>query len=123
MQYKLEEVVSEFELWRQKRISKKEPIPGHLWTIAKTLLPHYKRAHIQRALRISGHQFSEYLSHQKNNGPSQVDGFATLLIEPTANKTAEETCEITLQGLRKSLHLNISINQLPQILPLLECYL
>lgn len=122
MQYNLEEVVNEFESWRQKRVSRKEQIPVQLWAMAKALLPHYKRSHIQRALRISGQQFNECLSHKKGNEATQIDGFVSCFIE-SATDQEDYKCELTLQGLRKSLLLKVSIKQLPEILPLLEGYL
>lgn len=122
MPYKLEEVVNEFESWRQKRVSKKEQIPVQLWAKAKALLPHHKRSHIQRALKISGQQFNEYISHKKGSEALQIDGFASCLIDPAINHD-DYKCELTLQGLRKSLQLKVSIKQLPEILSLLEGYL
>lgn len=122
MSNKLEEVVNEFESWRQKRVSKTEAIPMQLWAKAKALLPHHKRSHIQQALRISGQQFNEYISHKQGNEARQIDGFASCLIEPAINQE-DYKCELTLQGFRKSLQLKVSIKQLPEILPLLEGYL
>jgi hypothetical protein len=124
MLYTLEDVVKEFESWRQERISKKERIPSQLWHKTKSLLPHYKRSHIQRALKISGQQFNEQcLSHKQGNDVLQTDGFVAGVIEPAINKDEHCQCELTLKGLRKSLLLKVNIQQLPKILPLLEGYL
>jgi hypothetical protein len=102
MRYNLEAVVNAFESWRQKRVSRKEQIPVQLWAMAKALLPHYKRSDIQRALRISGQQFNECLSHKIGNEATEIDGFVSCFIESATNQE-DYKCELTLQGLRKSL--------------------
>ena len=123
MRYTLEEVANEFELWRQSRGNKKEPIPSHLWRKAKSLLPHYKNTPIRQALKISGKKFNEqFLNDKKGHEAPQGEGFASGFIDIAANQDHGK-CELTLQGLRKSLQLKVNIKQLPEILPLLEGYL
>lgn len=142
----LEKVVKAFDEWRRNRVSKNQPTPDRLWAMVKELTPHYKKVVIQRALRVSGSQFNERvmggtskrnvlltkersgfdeycLNHPKDNKAPQIDGFVSGFIERATNKDAHDTCELTLQGLRKSLQLKVSIKQLPEILSLLEGYL
>jgi hypothetical protein len=117
----LEEVVDAFESWRANRTSKNEPIPDRLWDMAKTLISDYKKAHIQRALRVSGSQFNKRCLNLQSSEDSPIkDGFVSGILDSVQNKDTDEHCELTLKGNHKSLHIKVSIKQLAQILPLME---
>ena len=131
----LENVVAAFEAWRAKRTSRQEPIPQSLWDMAKTLLPHYSKSQVQKALRISHAQF------QKNYLPvvasetdirHQQDAFAVAswdtapgaLLKETAHKdTPQDTVELILTGGRKTLQIKLTQGQLPTVLAWVEPYL
>jgi hypothetical protein len=122
--YKLEEVVNAFESWRLNRLKRNEPIPERLWDMAKSLMPHYKKAHIQKALRLSGGQFNTRCLKQTNCETVRIkDRFVGVEILSLENKEADKWCGLTLKGERKSLDIRINIKQLPEVLPLIEGYL
>ena len=118
--YKLEEVVKAFESWRATRLNKNEPIPDRLWVMVKTLIPHYKKVHIQKALRLSGGQFNKRCLQQ--DGVIN-EGFVEGVFEPFHRIDANKDCELTLKGTRKSLHIKVTLSQLPEVLPIIEGYL
>jgi len=126
---RLEEVRTAFESWRSSRQNKTTPIPESLWSMARSLVPYYKKSHIQRALRISGSQYKAYclLSMDADNesGSSLIEenGFISGYFEPIRYKAQNEFCEITLQGRQKSLHIKTNMTQLTHILSLVEGYL
>lgn len=124
MMYRLEEVVNAFESWRVSRLKRNEPIPDSLWTMAKSLVPHYTKAHIQRALRLSGGQFNaRCLQQHHSEGVTIKDRFVEGVFEPVQSKDADKWCDLTLKEERKSLEIRVSIKQLPDVLPLIEGYL
>jgi hypothetical protein len=124
----IEEVRDTFESWRVNRASKNTPLPEFLWSLAKELVPHYKRSHIQRALRINSAQFKEHClaSVPIEDEPSALiedSGFVSGYYEPIEHKAPNEPCELTLQGMHKTLHIKATLPQLSHILSLVERYL
>lgn len=123
----IDEVRDRFESWRASRASKKTPLPEFLWSMAKELVPHYKRSHIQRALRISSAQFKEHCLASVMVEPPTIinegNGFVSGYFESMEHDVPDETCELTLQGIHKKLHIKSSMAQLPHILSLVEGYL
>lgn len=126
--YTLEDVVAAFESWRANRANRKEQIPDKLWSMAKALLPYYKKAHIQKALRLSGRQFNKRCLPQQQQQQHddyttmQNDGFVSDVL-PMQSIYDDDKCELTLQGMRKSLCIKVSITQISQVLTLVEGYL
>ena len=121
---RLEEVVKAFEIWRLERKSKSEPIPERLWSMTKELLPYYKKAHIQRALRLSGGQFNKYCmtADKVQLTERTTEGFAVGTFVPK-QAVCNEVCELTLNGAHKSLQIKITIQNLAPVLSLVEGYL
>jgi len=121
--YKLEDVVSAFELWRVSRVSRREPIPDKLWDMVKELIPHYKKAAIQKALKVSGGQFNHRcgIVVQKTAVPVN-DGFAVGLFSP-GDVFQNSFCEITLKGMQRNLQIKLPINHISHVLSLMEGYL
>jgi len=120
----LEEVVGAFESWRASRVRKNEPIPDRLWAITKALVPYYKKAHIQKALRLSGSQFNErcMTCDEQNTNVAPGDSFAVGTFCPQ-QCLHDEVCELTLNGIHKSLQIKINIQNIAPILSLVERYL
>jgi len=124
LMYSLEEVVAAFESWRANRLSKNEEIPERLWVMVRRLVPHYKRSHIQRSLRISGSHFkNNCLCENTSVNPSLTEGFASAVIAPESNDNNDDNCELILKGGQRSLHIKIAARQLPQVLSLVGGYI
>ena len=122
--YSLEEVVSAFELWRANRLSRNEVIPEGLWVKARTLVPHYKKSHIQSALRISGSHFkNNCLCDSTSINPGSTEGFASAFIAPISNDNNDDNCELVLKGGQRSVHIKVAMKQLPRVLSLVEGYI
>lgn len=122
--YSLEEVVIAFESWRANRLSRNEVIPERLWVMVRKLVPHYKKSHIQRALRISGKHFKIHgVCQNSAENPSTAEGFASAFIAPTSNDYNDDDCELILKGEHRSLHIKVATRQLPQILSLVGGYI
>ena len=120
----LEEVVAAFESWRTNRLSKNEKIPEQLWVMARNLVPHYKRSHIQRSLRISGSHFKNNCSCEKRSvNPCITEGFASTVIAPISNDNHDDHCELILNGGQRSLHIKVAAKRLPQVLSLVGGYI
>ena len=120
----LEEAVKAFEIWRLERKSKNEPIPERLWSMAKELVPYYKKAHIQKALRLSGGQFNKYCMTADDRQLTEriAEGFAVGAFVPKY-AVCNEVCALTLKGAHKSLEIKITIQNLAPVLSLVEGYL
>ena len=125
MLYSLEEVVAAFESWRAKRLSRNEAIPEQLWAMVKKLVPHYKKFHIQRALRISGTHFKIHcLCQNTAENPSTAEGFASAVIGHKSNDNNDDDgCELILKGKLRSLHIKVATRQLHQVLSLVGDYI
>lgn len=124
MIYSLEEVVAAFESWRANRLSRNEVIPERLWAMVKKLVPHYKKSHIQRALRISGTHFKIHcLCQNTAKNPSTAEGFASAVIAPKSNDNNDDNCELILKGGLRSLHIKVATRQLHQVLSLVGEYI
>jgi hypothetical protein len=68
----IEQVAHQFQIWRQNKISKFDPIPTHLKDLITQLLPHYRQQTIMRQLNISSTTLSSIkkshrLDHNKSN--------------------------------------------------------
>jgi hypothetical protein len=50
---KIEVVQKRFEAWRSGRVSRREPIPQHLWQAAAELCRNHPMSHVSRQLRLS----------------------------------------------------------------------
>lgn len=121
----LEEVVDAFDTWRASRESKNEPIPERLWTLTKALVPFYKKSQIQRALKLSGRQFSYHCktsSAQNFHNLKDGDGFAAATLKPEP-PIHDEACEFVLSGQHKRLQIKTNIHNMPYILSLVERHL
>lgn len=122
--FRLEEVVKAFEIWRSERKYKNEAIPEHLWTLTKGLVPYYKKAHIQRALRVSGGQFNKRcaIPSAQEIEESVEGGFAAARFFPEP-QIQDDLCELTLKGAHKNLQIKTNMKHLGSILSLVEGYL
>ena len=122
--YSLDEVAAAFESWRVNRLSKNAEIPEQLWVMVRKLVPHYKRSHIQRALRISGTHFKIYcLCDNASINPPSTEGFASTVIAPISNDNNDDNCELIIKGGQRSLHIKVATRQLSQVLAVVGGYI
>jgi len=68
----IEHVAHQFQIWRQNKTSKFDPIPTHLKDLITQLLPHYRQQTIMRQLNISSTTLSSIkksyrLNHKKSH--------------------------------------------------------
>jgi hypothetical protein len=68
----IEQVAHQFQIWRQNKIRKFDPIPTHLKDLITQLLPHYRQQTIMRQLNISSTTLSSIkkshlLNHKKSH--------------------------------------------------------
>ena len=104
--------------------SKNEAIPERLWVMVRKLVPHYKRSHIQRSLRISGRHFkNNCLCENTSVNRSLTEGFASTVIAPISDDNNDDACEFILNGGQRSLHIKATARQLPQVLSLVVGYI
>jgi len=69
----IEQVAHQFQIWRQNKISKFDPIPTHLKDLITQLLPHYRQQTIMRQLNISSTTLSSIKkSHRLNHKKSHT---------------------------------------------------
>jgi hypothetical protein len=120
----LEAVAEAFEQWRKERIRINEPVPARLWEMVQSLSSDYKIRQIQKALSLNTPQVNKYLkpSDKRTNIESTLNNFAvgTLFPKPHIN---DDHCELTLQGVNKSLRIKINIQNIAPVLSLMEQYL
>ncbi|NDA63455.1 MAG: hypothetical protein EBX50_15655 [Chitinophagia bacterium] len=124
MTHNIEAVVAAFESWRATRQSRSEAIPEHLWSMAKKLVPYYKKSHIQSALRISGKHFKAYcLVEDITTSQATISGFASATMTAAMIGVHEDNCELTLNGVHRSLSIKTSIGHLSKVLSAVEGYI
>jgi len=64
----LETVQEQFRAWRSNRVSKREPIPAHLWQAAAELCQAHPISHVCKQLRLS---FTDLKRHiRKEQAPA-----------------------------------------------------
>jgi hypothetical protein len=69
----IEQVAHQFQIWRQNKISKFDPIPTRLKELITQLLPHYRQQTIMRQLNISSTTLSSIKkSHRLNHKKSHT---------------------------------------------------
>ncbi len=112
----IELVEAAFKEWRDKRISRSEPIPKNLWAMAIGLYPTYKRSKICHRLGLSGSQFKKHCVGDAN--PLPECGFV-VASRDEYKSTPELTCEVrlTLQGKERVLTVCVELQALSHILP------
>lgn len=116
----LETVQQAFKEWRANKIDRKGHIPQQLWEMVKALLAHHKPGVLRTALGISSQQLRRYCTTHDVGPvvPAQHDGFIEARISPPSSD-----CQLTLQGLNRTLRIALPVEQLANVLPLLEAYL
>ncbi len=107
-----------FSAWRNTRSSKRKQIPENLKKMVKDLVPHYKKSHICKTLRISGTMLKLFCL-QSDLTKSSSEGFVKAVV-PTLPKT--DLCELALDLQQKMVNLKFSIQHLPFLLSILKKY-
>jgi hypothetical protein len=112
----LESTEAAFCEWRAHRMSRVEPIPENLWSMALALYPQYKRSAICHRLHLSGSQFKQHL---ERDGHARADSGFVLASREEVKKNLNPRAEVqlTLQGKERLLTLCVSVDTLPQVLP------
>jgi len=120
----LEAVAEAFKQWRKERLRINEPVPARLWEMVQSLSSDYKIRKIQKALSLTTPQVNKYLKPRVKHTNIELtqNNFAvgTLNSKPDIN---DEHCELTLQGVNKSLQIKINIKNIAPVLSLMERYL
>ena len=64
-QSRLNEVLLQFEQWRQSRPTTRQPIPNHLWKAAGSLHPAFSIHRISRALHLDYNKLKQFIRSQQ----------------------------------------------------------
>ena len=88
----IEQVAHQFQIWRQNKTSKFDPIPTHLQDLITQLLPHYRQQTIMRQLNISSTTLSSIKkSHRLNHKKSDTKLRTLHKANPTNTRTKSKS--------------------------------
>ena len=88
----IEHVAHQFQIWRQNKTSKFDPIPTHLKDLITQLLPHYRQQTIMRQLNISSTTLSSIKkSHRLNHKKSDTKLRTLHKANPTNTRTKSKS--------------------------------
>jgi hypothetical protein len=88
----IEHVAHQFQIWRQNKTSKFDPIPTHLKDLITQLLPHYRQQTIMRQLNISSTTLSSITkSHLLNHKKSDTKLRTLHKANPTNTRTKSKS--------------------------------
>jgi len=88
----IEHVAHQFQIWRQNKTSKFDPIPTHLKDLITQLLPHYRQQTIMRQLNISSTTLSSIKkSHGLNHKKSDTKLRTLHKANPTNTRTKSKS--------------------------------
>ena len=93
-QSRLNEVLSNFEQWRQNRPTKRQPIPDHLWLAAVSLYPEFSVHRISRALHLDYNKLKHFISLQPD--ASRLPAESPEFIELSFNEP-NSSCEYVVE--------------------------
>ena len=124
-----------FEAWRAARANTATPIPAKLWEMVQHLLLTHQKSIVCKVLRLSGGQIKKHCNASINSIGGAISNNKKVIKKSLAQKTSDDndfvtamplpiagkssTCELTLKGISKSLHLCLPISALRDILPML----
>jgi hypothetical protein len=97
----LASVKQQFQIWRDNRKKKNEPIPDYLWKAAGELVDHFKFGDITKTLRLKSNDFKKNIARLNSDKtlpePTYIEnepGFVELKTIPVQNSYSQCNIEI-----------------------------
>jgi hypothetical protein len=109
----LEDVKSEFQLWRTSKVNKSEPIPEVLWQKVYAISKNYTQAQICQALKFNCHTFQNNVSRLASTEFIEIPAVPN----PEINN---DICQIKLTHGNKVLSFELAVDYMDRVIPSLE---